>query len=235
MRKKIIFLCGLLCDERIWATQKEFFSKHYKTEILAFPDMDNLEKMAESVLPYLYSEGNILVGHSMGARVALEVYTKAQNQIEKIALLDFGIHGVKKEEPAKRFALIQATEQYGMDYLVENWLKPMLHPEHICDEQLLSLQSDMVLNQNINSFKKQVHALLNRKAREELFQSIHIPMYLGVGRQDQWSTLPQHETMHKLNTNSQLFIYEKSGHMSPLEASQQVSDSLYYWITYSSI
>ncbi|HEE6439033.1 TPA: alpha/beta hydrolase [Acinetobacter baumannii] len=229
MHPPIIFLSGLLCDQTMWKSQQAFFSKDYSTTAFAFPEMDSLEMMAKKVIAQL-QEPSIIIGHSMGARVALEVMRQAPDLVKKIALLDFGIHPVKAAEPENRYALIQSTEQHGMDYLIDHWLKPMVYENNRDHPQLFNPMKEMVLNQTLSSFKQQIHALLTRPAVEQVFRSIQIPLYLGVGRQDQWSTLEQHQQMCELNPNAQLDIYESSGHMSPVEAADQVNASLKHWL-----
>ncbi|MEI5531888.1 alpha/beta hydrolase, partial [Acinetobacter baumannii] len=65
---------------------------------------------------------------------------------------------------------------------------------------------------------------------ENIFSSIQVPLYIGVGRQDQWSTLEQHQKICELNSLAKLHTYECSGHMSPVEAAHQVNISLLKWL-----
>lgn len=229
MHPPIVFISGLLCDQTMWKSQQAYFSKGYITTTFAFPEMDSLELMAKRVIAQLH-EPCIIIAHSMGARVALEIVRNAPNLVKKIALLDFGIHPVNPTEPEKRYALIQATEQHGMTYLIDHWLKPMIYENNRDQPSLFDPMKEMVLNQTLSSFKLQIHALLTRPAVENVFRSIQIPLYLGVGRQDQWSTLEQHQKMCELNPNARLDIYENSGHMSPVEAADQVNASLEHWL-----
>lgn len=229
LKKHIYFLSGLLCDETIWNAQLQSLPSSFIPHVFSFPDFNSITDMAEYVLPYL-QEGSIIVGHSMGARVAIELYRLSSHNISAIALLDFGIHEKKIGETEKRLNLLNAVDKYGMSYLIEHWLKPMVYEKNINNDQLFKPMQKMVLKQSANSFKNQIYALLNRPQAENIFSSIQVPLYIGVGREDQWSTLEQHQKICELNSLAKLHTYECSGHMSPVEAAHQVNISLIKWL-----
>lgn len=229
MKNKIIFLSGLLCDTTIWQKQITYFASDYEIEAFEFSHFTNIQDMAKKVISSL-TEPVTVIGHSMGARVALEVFRFAPQLVSKIALIDFGIHNIKPGEADKRFELIHAVRVRGMQYLIHNWLEPMVYPPNISKTDIFSPMKKMVLGQTIDSFEAQINALLTRPDVIDVFKNIHIPLYLGVGRQDQWSTLVQHQNMLELNSNAQLNIYENSGHMTPLEAAEQFNTSLEKWM-----
>ncbi|CAM4114538.1 alpha/beta fold hydrolase [Acinetobacter pragensis] len=229
MPTPIIFLSGLLCDHSIWRAQQDFFSEQYDVSVFCFPDINCMEQMAKRVIHQLHAP-SVIIGHSMGACVALEIIRQAPELVSKIALLDFGIHPQKALEAEKRYALLRAAEQHGMVYLVEHWLKPMIYEGNRSNPQMFEPMKQMLLQQTAGSFEQQIQALLNRPNAEQVFRRIDVPLYLGVGRNDQWSTLEQHESMCVLNPAAELHIYEHCGHMSPIEAADQVNITLQHWL-----
>lgn len=229
MKTKLIFLSGLLCDATIWQKQLDFFASDYDVAAFEFSHIQHLKEMANTVIDQLDSPC-IIIGHSMGARVALEIFRYAPQLVSKLALLDFGIHPTKAGEAEKRHALIDQTRTHGMQYLIKHWLEPMVYAPNINESGIFEPMKSMVLSKDIESFEAQIQALLTRPDVENLFNNINIPLYLGVGRQDQWSTVAQHREMNKRNPSAQLSIYENSGHMSPLEAADQVNHSLNEWL-----
>lgn len=229
MSTPLIFLSGLLCNQTIWRAQSAYFSEHYAVSVFSFANTNSIEQMAQQVIRHLNTP-SIIVGHSMGARVALEVIRQAPELVCKIALLDFGIHPQKEFEAEKRYALTRAAKDQGMEYLIDTWLKPMLHEANIENNTIFEPLKTMILQQNGSSFAMQIEALLNRPEAESIFKNIQVPLYLGVGREDRWSTLQQHVQMSQLNPAAQLHIYEQCGHMSPVEAADQVNLSLKHWL-----
>ena len=72
----------------------------------------------------------------------------------------------------------------------------------------------------------QIKALVERPETDSAIEAIACPVLIGVGRQDQWSPVEQHEEMAARIPGARLVVFEDSGHMSPAEAPGQVSDAL---------
>ena len=93
---RIILIPGLLCDAFAW--QGILAHLPADTYIADNTRQTTITAMAETCLEE--TKGALQVaGHSMGARVVLEMVRLEPNRIEKMALLDTGIHGLKKGEP----------------------------------------------------------------------------------------------------------------------------------------
>jgi pimeloyl-ACP methyl ester carboxylesterase len=59
---------------------------------------------------------------------------------------------------------------------------------------------------------------------------IKCPVLVMVGRQDRWSPVAQHEEIAALIPDAELVVIEDSGHMSPLERPNQVTNTLLRWL-----
>jgi pimeloyl-ACP methyl ester carboxylesterase len=171
-----------------------------------------------------------LVGHSMGARVALEVYRLAPARVERLALLDTGVHLPQPGEAEKRHALLHIGRSKGAAALVELWLPPMIGPERRQDESLMAPLRRMCIEAGVDAFEAQITALLNRPEVESLLPDIRCPVLVGVGRQDAWSPVEQHEAMAAAIPGAELEVFEKAGHMAPVEAPEAVNSALRRWL-----
>lgn len=168
-----------------------------------------------------------IAGHSMGARVALEVVRMASGRIERLALLDTGIHPRKPNEEAGRQELIDLARREGMEALAAKWLPPMLHPAHTA---LLARLTEMIKRSTPDTFENQQRALLDRPDARTALTLIHCPTLVLCGRQDAWSPVSQHEEISSLIPGSTLTIVEECGHMSPVEQPEAVTNALNQWI-----
>lgn len=129
MKPDLLLLSGLMCDDAIWMKVMPGLARHARIMTIDFSGLDEIGVMAERVLdaaPDRFS----LAGHSMGARVALEVYRRASQRITRIALLSTGVHSVKPGESHSRQALVDLAYQHGMVAVVERWQPSMLLPKH---------------------------------------------------------------------------------------------------------
>ncbi len=120
----ILLIPGLLCDETVW--QPLLTALEGETAVADLSTQDSLTQMAEDCLRA--NPGKLKVaGHSMGARVAIEMARLAPERIERLALLDTGIHPLKPGEVDRRAQIVALAHEKGMAALAETWLPPMVH------------------------------------------------------------------------------------------------------------
>nr|WP_281432981.1 alpha/beta hydrolase [Microvirga terrestris] len=220
---------GLLCDASVWAAQAEALRPCAHVLITDFSEHDSLEAMARSALAMV--EGPIIaIGHSMGARVAMEMVHLAPERIVMLALIDTGIDSRREGEEAKRQVLVDLAFSEGMGALADRWLPPMVHADRMEDRALLSPLKEMVVRATPEQHQRQIRALLNRPNLVPRLAHIKCPTLVMVGRQDRWSPLAQHEEMATQIPDAELVIIEDSGHMTLLEQPEQVSNALLRWL-----
>ena len=226
---QIVLLPGLLCDTSIWAAQIEALKSYAAVTVADFSRLDSLQEMARAALA-LREGPLVVIGHSMGARVALEMVRAAPERISKLALLDTGAHPVGEGEGAKRQILVDLAFERGMSALADRWLPPMVHEARTQDILLMEPLRAMVMRASPEQHQRQIRALLNRPDARPLLQAIRCPVLVMVGRQDHWSPLAQHEEIAALIPHSELVVIEDSGHMSPVEQPEQVTNALLRWL-----
>ena len=225
---KIILIPGLLCDEFVW--QGILPHLPADTYVADNTNQNSITHMAQSCLEE--TSGTLrIAGHSMGARVALEMIRLAPNRIEKMALLDTGIHGLKEGEPEKRQAIIDYAHKHGMEALAQKWLPPMIYEGNYENVELMEGLHSMVLRMSPEIHEKQITALVNRPDAKTHLAEITCPTLLLVGRQDQWSPIAQHQDMNKHIKGSVLEIIENAGHFAPCEQPEQTANKLIPFLT----
>ncbi|HWF11949.1 MAG TPA: alpha/beta fold hydrolase [Bryobacteraceae bacterium] len=225
-RPAVFLLPGLLCDEFIWRDQTGAFGRFADVIIPDFRNIDSIGAMADAALSRAPAKFSV-AGHSMGARAALEMVRRAPDRIERLALLDTGIHPRGPAEEGKRGALVDLARRQGMAAMAAEWLPPMLHPAHL---SLLGPLTEMVLGSTPDSFAAQQRALLDRPNAREVLPMIRCPTLVLCGREDQWSPVPQHEEIAAAIPGSKLVIVDECGHMSPAEQPAEVTKALLEWM-----
>lgn len=213
-----ILIPGLLCDAVVWAPLLAILKD---ARVADLSTQDNITAMAQDCLAM--AEGPLVVaGHSMGARVAMEMARLAPGRIKRLVLLDTGIHPLKDGEPAKRAESVALAHANGMQALAERWLPGMVHAPNRQNTALMQNLTDMVLRQNPDLHERQITALVNRPNAAAYLTEIACPVLLVVGRQDQWSPVSQHEDMLRILPDARLEIIENAGHFAPVEQPDDV-------------
>ena len=230
MKPTLILLPGLLCDETVWAHQVTALAPLAEIRVADFRGFDSLAAMARAVLATAPAR-LALAGHSMGARVAIEIVRQAPERVARLALLDTGTRPQNASEAEKRQVLVDLANREGMAALAARWLPPMVHPERATDDALMLPLRAMVLRMTPAIHARQITALLTRPDAEAVLPTIRCPVLVGVGRQDAWSPLAQHEAIVAAVPQAKLVVFENSGHMAPIEAPEAVTAALRGWLT----
>ncbi|HBZ45597.1 MAG TPA: alpha/beta hydrolase [Maritimibacter sp.] len=216
----VLLIPGLLCDRFCW----EPVLKRMEAIVPDLTTQSSLTQMATDCLAMV--EGPIRVaGHSMGARVAIEIARLAPERLEKLALLDTGVHPLKEGEVEKRAEIVAYGHERGMEALAARWLPPMVYEPNQTPELMQAL-TEMVLRQTPDSHQRQIEALVSRPDAAQYLPEITCETLVMVGRQDQWSPVGQHEHMVELLPNARLEVIEDAGHFAPVEQPDAVADLL---------
>jgi pimeloyl-ACP methyl ester carboxylesterase len=224
-----VLLPGLLCDQTIWSAQIDALAQLGAVGVPGYAGARSLDAMAGRVLesaPPRFS----LAGHSMGARVALEVVRLAPERVERLALLDTGVHPVQLGEAEKRYALLELGRREGIEALVDAWLPPMVHPARRGDPAVLEPLRAMCIRAGLDSYEAQITALLGRSDQRLILPTIQCPTLVATGREDSWSPVAQHQEIAAAIAGSELVVFEDAGHMAPFETPAPVTAALERWL-----
>lgn len=227
--KTLYLLCGVLCDADVWQAQVDALRSRYDVRIVSFQQQASIEAMAQHVLadaPPVFH----LAGHSMGGRVALEIYRQAPARVERLALLDTGFEGVSEGEAGRRAVLVDQANAQGIDSIAAAWGLPMLGPRSAQDPLLVQRVLDMVGRMSPEIYANQTTALLSRPDATGMLGQITCPTLILCGMQDAWSPPKRHEQMARMVANSHLTLIDDCGHMAMMEQPAQVLAALQAWL-----
>ena len=216
-----LLIPGLLCDRFCW----EAVLARLPAEVADQSTQDDLTQMARDLLQR-HPGALRVAGHSMGARVAMEMARLAPDRIERLALLDTGIHPLRAGETEKRDEIVRFAFDNGMRALADRWLPPMVWQGNQTDTALMDGLRAMVLRMTPELHARQIRALVNRPDAAATLGQVACPVLLMVGRHDQWSPVAQHEDMLALLPGARLEIIEDACHFAPVERPGAVADIL---------
>ena len=199
-----------------------------------YGSLDSLTAMAEAALRTAPDRFSV-AGHSMGGRVALEIYRRAPERVARIALLNTGYlplaaGAAGEEEKRKRGELVALAQSQGMRAMLRQWLPPMIDSRRINDAALVNSIVEMMSRKTPEIFAAQVRALLGRPDASGVLEQIRRPALLLTGREDGWSPPAQHQAMSQKIVGSRVVIVPDSGHMSMMERPTEVTAALRSWL-----
>jgi pimeloyl-ACP methyl ester carboxylesterase len=234
----LVLVPGLVCDAYVWQQQVDALGSYRVvprvTLVADHALCDDLGAMADNLLaraPPKFA----LAGHSMGGRVAMEVYARAPERVTRLALLDTGSDSLPAGEPgerekAGRLRLLDIAQREGMLAMGMEWARNMVHPRRLADASLMDSIHRMIARAPLAQFEAQIHALLRRPDRLPLLAQIVVPTLVLCGHDDRWSPPSQHVEMARHIQGCVYVDVPDCGHMCTLEQPAAVTRALSDWL-----
>tara|TARA_B110000037_G_scaffold87772_1_gene104046 strand:- start:123 stop:848 length:726 start_codon:yes stop_codon:yes gene_type:complete len=228
----LLLLPGSLCTDLLFQAQISFFKGHREVIVASFFNCDSIEAMATKVLNEAPEEF-ALAGLSMGGIVAFEMFRQAPQRIKRIALLDTNPRGELPENVPIRQQQVNNVAQGGVERL-RTLVSQQLMPKYAFDsEQLLQLEPlvmKMALDVGADEFINQWRALASRVDSWSTLKDIRCPTLILCGAQDVLCNEKLHRDMALEIKHAKLEIIEEAGHLSTLDAPEQVNRALENWL-----
>ena len=228
----LLLLPGSLCTDLLFQAQISFLKGHREVIVASFFNCDSIEAMATKVLNEAPAEF-ALAGLSMGGIVAFEMFRQAPQRIKRIALLDTNPSSELPERTVIRHQQISSVAQGGVESL-RTLVRQQIMPKYAFDpEQLLQLEPlvmKMALDVGADEFINQWRALASRGDSWGMLKDIRCPTLILCGAHDALCNEKLHRDMALEIKHARLEIIEEAGHLSTLDAPEQVNRILENWL-----
>lgn len=228
----LLLLPGSLCTGMLFHAQISAFKDDREVVVADFSNCDSIEAMATKVLMEAPAEF-ALAGLSMGGIVAFEIFRQAPERIKRIALLDTNPRGELPENVPVRQEQINAVAQGGAESL-RTLVSQQLMPKYAFDsEQRLKLEPlvmEMALEVGTDEFINQWRALASRADSWSTLKDIRCPTLILCGIHDALCSEKLHRDMAQEIKHAKLEIIQEAGHLSTLDAPEQVNSALEDWL-----
>ncbi len=220
----VILITGLLSDAHVWREVQPAFDG--EVHIPDLREAASIQAMVDRSLACSQASEIILIGHSMGARVAMEAARQAPQRVKRLVLISTGSHPLASSELAKRQAITALSREKGIEALAAHWLPGMVWAGNLDRSVLMDGLTAMVCRMDPSIHARQIQALINRPDASSYLSELRQETLLLVGREDRWSPVTQHTYMANKLPHSQLRIIEEAGHFLPLEQGQKTAEAL---------
>ena len=225
----LVLLPGMMCDERLFATQISQLSKQREVYFAQISGHETITELATEVLnnaPPVFA----LAGLSMGGIVAMEVLSQAADRVERLALLDTNPLAELSDVAKRRGPQIDAVKSGQLKEIIRDEMKPNYLFDGDKKTKILKLCMDMALDIGPDAFIRQSIALRDRIDQKNTLRTYKRPALVLCGRHDVLCPLERHELMHNLLENSKLEIIEDAGHLPTLEQPKITNMALISWL-----
>jgi len=229
----LVLVPGLVCDAAVWEHAAAALRSDADVRIADHGALDSLPAMAQKILAEV--PGRFAVaGHSMGGRVALEIFRLAPARVDGIALLDTGTTPLARgdagaREAAGRYDLLEVARTQGMAAMAARWVQGMVWKPRLSDRALVQEVIDMFARSSADVFAAQIRALLARPDASALLDDIRCPALIVCGNEDAWAPADRHRAMAARIAGATLALVPDCGHMCTMERPAAVTAALLDW------
>ena len=233
MDEPLLMLPGALCDARLFGPQFDHFIQH-PVQMGEYGAVDNVAAMAWMVLdraPPRFA----LMGLSLGGIVAQEIMRQEPKRVTRLALLDTNPDPATAEQIQARrdeIELVRRDGERAMMKLVEDQYWPLyVAAAHRRDDRLRGLVLEMARLAGPDTLCRQWRAIADKPDGRDSLADIACPTLVLCGVEDGLCTPDTHRRMARAIGGARLVILPGCGHLSTLEAPQQVNEHLSEWLT----
>jgi pimeloyl-ACP methyl ester carboxylesterase len=226
----VIFVHGFPFNKWMWENQIEAFKKDYRVIAYDIRGFGNSEmgKVHFSVqlfafdliglMDALHIEKAVLCGLSMGGYIALSAMENFQHRFSKLVLCDTKCAGDDDAAKEKRMKTIDSIKQNGKaEYAEESLWKLFSQSSFVSNPAAIDKIREMIMSTPDEVLFQTLLALAERHDNCSLLSTTNLPVLIVVGADDKLTPPDTAREMDKKIPDSDLFIIENAGHLSPLE------------------
>ena len=232
MALPLLLLPGSLCNEQLFQPQISFFTQQREVIVADFLGCDTIQAMAIKTLAEAPAEF-ALAGLSMGGIIAFEILRQAPQRVRKLALLDTNPRAELPGGVAIRHQQISSITLGGIESLKTLVSQELLPKYGFDSKQLVRLESvvmEMALDAGADEFINQWRALECRPDSWSTLKDIDCPALILCGVHDALCNERLHRDMAGEIKHATLEVIEEAGHLSTLDAPEQVNRALDSWL-----
>jgi pimeloyl-ACP methyl ester carboxylesterase len=225
----LILVPGLLCSERLFASQANAFSGRIETSVAVHTAHDTMAAIARSILaaaPPRFA----LAGLSMGGYIAQEIMHQAPDRVDRLCLLDTRARPDTAEETVNRHRLLDLCAREGVVEVQRTLMSKLIRTDRIGEEPLTSEILKMAEQIGEAGFRRQMAAIMSRQDPRTILPAIRCPTTIIVGSEDVLTPPEMSREMAELIPDATLEILPGSGHMSTMEVPEEVNRILAVWL-----
>lgn len=225
----LVTIPGIMSDARTWAPIADALKPRFAAVHVADTTLDDtLAEIASRVLDS--TEGDLVVlSHSMGARVAMEMGRIAPERIKGMVLCSSSAEGPAANEREKRQARIDEANA-DMAAYAHNWAPKVLSKAAAQDAALVKAVEQMVCDCSQAAHERQNLALLHRPDAEAYIGDFPFPVLLISGSEDHISTEAVNLALEARIPDAKTVILPGAGHLLTFEQPQEVLAAVTGWL-----
>lgn len=220
---QLVFLHGFGEDERVWKDFLPFHTFSFPVICPAYAewtDCDTLADYARKIVSSLPLDSHfVLVGHSMGGYIALEIASQFPERIQKVVMLHSTFVADTEEKKINRDRTADLLEKKGTGFFIGPFLPNLFAT---VSQELIATLAERYRNLPAAGLIAATKAMRDRSDFATFVQTSDIPFLFILGEQD---ALISPESITRFVKKS-VVILPNVGHQGTYEAPKAVAEAI---------
>jgi len=229
----LIFLHGFCESSKIWSSFSKEISRHYKVICPDLPGFGqsplptkqfSLEDIGDTIVNWLQSIGveqAIVIGHSLGGYISLEILRKYPDFNKAIVLLNSSALADPDDKKENRNKLIQFIGEHGVAPFLKTFVPSLFYPptagKYQAEIEAIETEGLSIKPESVMWYAA---AMRDRRDSVDLLKQHSKRILLIAGEHDQNVPLEKSREMAQYLLQDYVHIVPESSHMSLFEQTQ---------------
>ncbi len=225
----IVFVPGLASSLRSHLPVYSKLWRHGSVMVANQTQDDSIAAMAARVLreaPPTF----VLMGHSLGGYISLEIMRQAPARVTRLALLNTQARNDTPEAIERRKAQVAAVKGGAFEKAMDAFLQLLVHPSRLGDKALLRELKLSAHDAGPEAYIRQQTAVMARIDSRPHLGTIKVPTLVLTGDQDRLIPNDMSKEMAAMIPGARLVIVPEAGHMAPIEQPVAVNAAFDEWL-----
>lgn len=228
MHQPVVFLPGLICDQRLWRDVIDGLADRVAPMVADLRLDTTIAAMATRTLaaaPATFA----LAGLSMGGYVALEIMRQAPGRVTHLALFDTSARADTEERRETRRKGLDMVGQGKFIGVSKGLLGQLVAPHHLGTPLAAEVQA-MTERVGGEVYIRQQQAIMNRIDSVPFLGRIAVPTLVGVGELDKMTPPELAEEMAQGIGGAELVKFPDAAHLPTMENPEVVVAAMKRWL-----
>jgi len=218
-----------MCDTRAFAVQSDAIGLTRPVMSMPLTEGERLEGMASEILVHAPAKF-ALVGHDLGAMVAIEVVRRAPERVTRLALIAGSAQAeTPKDAAARDPQMIRAKAGRLEEVMREEVIPPQIAqgPHRLA---VTGLMADMARALGPLVFQRQSRALQRRQDQQSTLRRIQVPTLIMCGARDALVPIKRQQFLADMIQGATLSVVDDAGHVPMLDQPDATRAALDAWL-----
>lgn len=227
--KNLLLIPGLLSDKTLWKPVLRTFKDNYHSEIINVASCKKIEELSQSICENINKEV-VLIGFSLGAWIALNVYSILPNYCKALILISSAPGSLTTTTRQHFLTYIQQISSGNFEEFIKADYEQDVSISNKNDQNLKSTLMGMMRNHGPQVAINQLNAMLMFKGDFSNLSYVHCPTLLIRGIDDKSINIKRQEEILSEINKAELAIVPNSAHYIPLENPNVTASIIENWL-----